>query len=212
MNDNQDLMPKYKDPILPTSHTKLELSKKESNSWNPLQAGEETRAKFEFQHILRRTKKFIVDLKNRNYLYREWDLTGILCSHRVTCIGYNNLVPKQLVYSFYSKETWESTYRPYILPVKVQDQWEKTDMNVVLAPQYSRGGGRAKKKRNKKNNLPKNPYKGKRKYANMKGRNCGAHGHISRSCEGTTTTKRSRPCDKVFFFLIQPLFCFLDII
>lgn len=194
MNNSRSFMARYKGPISPSTQTKLEQAKKNSNFWNPLWAGDEDGSKFQVQHILRFNAKYVVDLKEFTCSCKEWDLTGIPCAHVVACLGHNNLVPEQFVHPYYSKETWENTYRPFILPVRGQDQWEKTQQDPILPPHYNRGGGRPKKQRTKKDDIPENPFKAKRKHGPMRCGKCGSQGHNSRSCQGTC--KKQKTCAK----------------
>ncbi|PKI45828.1 hypothetical protein CRG98_033835 [Punica granatum] len=95
---------------------------------------------------------------------------------------------------YYSMETWENMYRPYIHPVRGSNQWEQNGDNPIQPPKYCKGGGRPKKKRNRANDMPDNPFKAKRKLKTFTCRKCGEQGHNSRLCKGTV--EKERPSKK----------------
>ncbi|PKI56827.1 hypothetical protein CRG98_022785 [Punica granatum] len=118
--------------------------------------------------------------------WKEWDISGIPCKHAVACMTMNDSDPEKFMHSYYSKETWQRIYEPYIRPVIGEDHWEKQSLDPILPPNYSRAGGRPKVKRTKGNDIPQDPYKAKRKYRKIRCGKCGQPGHNRRICKGTT--------------------------
>ncbi|PKI41794.1 hypothetical protein CRG98_037829 [Punica granatum] len=143
----------------------------------------------DFERNFAQHEKYVVDLKERSCSCREWDLCGIPCQHAVACLRYNNIDPEVYVHQYYSKETWQTTYMPFIMPVRGENQWDKIDHETILSPMYTRGGVRPKKKRRKGNDVPENPYKAKKSKPQTCGK-CGAKGHNSRRCTGTTVKEK----------------------
>ncbi|PKI43343.1 hypothetical protein CRG98_036265 [Punica granatum] len=97
------------------------------------------------------------------FRHREWDISGIPCKQAVACMMMNDSDPEKFVHSYYSKETLQRIYEPFVRPIIGEDHWEKQSLDPVLPPNYSRAGGRPKMKRTKGNDIPQDPSKMKKR-------------------------------------------------
>ncbi|XP_052194908.1 uncharacterized protein LOC127802872 isoform X2 [Diospyros lotus] len=175
----------YKGPIRPRIQTKLEMVKKQASEWIIVPCGD---GRFEVENAWRTRK--LVDLNQKTCTCRQWDLTGIPCSHAVACIYKMRLVPEDFVHPYYSMETFRKAYAHNIDPIPGEEDWPKTNQNPLVAPKYNNGPGRPKKARKKAADEPINPYRVSRKGQSLKCGNCGAVGHNARGCKGVVNPNR----------------------
>lgn len=94
----RDLMLRYGGNICPMIQQNLEKSKKQADGWSPIWCGGIDYALFE---VLNSRDKYVVDLKNKTYFCRRWDLSGIPCYHAVSCMWFNNNNPEDFVSAYY---------------------------------------------------------------------------------------------------------------
>ncbi|XP_031393881.1 uncharacterized protein LOC116205408 [Punica granatum] len=124
----------YHGPITLAAQTKLEDAKKHANKWHPMWVGDPGGSMFQVLHIYRPSEKFVVDLNEKSCSCKEWDLSGIPCCHAVACICHNRMQPEMFVHAYFSKETWQAIYTPFIHLVMGQTQWNKSGLDPILPP------------------------------------------------------------------------------
>ncbi|PKI49128.1 hypothetical protein CRG98_030474 [Punica granatum] len=196
MNNSRREIESYHDPITPAAQTKLEDANKHANKWHPMWVGDPDGSMFQVLQIYSPSEKFVVDLNKNSCSCREWDLSGIPCYGTVAYICHNGQQPKMFVHAYFSKKTWHSIYTPFIHSVRGHAQWEKSGLNPILPPQYGRGSGRPKKKRDKKKGVTLNPYKVKRKYKGTRRSKYGNTGHNKTRCTRTTVREKKQKTTK----------------
>ncbi|KAL3528389.1 hypothetical protein ACH5RR_007711 [Cinchona calisaya] len=81
-------------------------------------------------------EKYIVNLEDRTYSCRKWDLTGIPCPHAISAIWMALKDPVDFVDDCYSMEKYLKCYEPTILPVNGEIDWPKSDCIAPLPPSY----------------------------------------------------------------------------
>ncbi|KAL3530515.1 hypothetical protein ACH5RR_009837 [Cinchona calisaya] len=98
--------------ICPKVQKHLEKLKNESAACIPIFSGEQ---KIEVRHMY--GEQFAVDLENGTCDYRRWELTGIPCSHVISCCGWKGTDPKVYVYEYYKKSAYMRAYEPVMNPI-----------------------------------------------------------------------------------------------
>lgn len=127
----------------------------------------------------------VVNLNARACSCRDWELTGIPCSHACACINYSRLDVVDFVDSFFYKKTWEETYAHGLEPLRGEIEWPKITENPIMPPHFTKRPGRPKKQRKRSQDEVRksNPSKLTRHGIRMKCTNCGELGHNRRSCQ-----------------------------
>jgi hypothetical protein len=72
-----------------------------------------------------RDYEFVVDIEKRTCDCRRWDLTGIPCSHVVSCVRQERLPTETMVHDCCSSTRFLIAYGPKIMPCKDKSLWEK---------------------------------------------------------------------------------------
>jgi len=72
--------------------------KKEAEGWSPNWIGDRDYARFSDSDG---SDAYVVNLKEKTYACRKWDLTGIPCPHAIACFWYNQQNPDELVAHWY---------------------------------------------------------------------------------------------------------------
>ncbi|XP_057791287.1 uncharacterized protein LOC131008423 [Salvia miltiorrhiza] len=78
---------------------------------------------------------------------REWDLTEIPCKHAIAAIRYMERDPTDFISSYYTVETYLSSYEFGIKPIVGMKMWPEVEGGVVKPPPKAKMPGRPKKKR-----------------------------------------------------------------
>lgn len=90
--NQRDLMLRYKGSICPMIQQLLEKNKRDADGWSPNWAGDEGYSLFEVY-----IDKYVVNIFERSYSCRKWELTGIPCYHAIACMWHNNYAPEDYV-------------------------------------------------------------------------------------------------------------------
>ena len=61
---------------------------------------------------------YIVDIVNKQCECRRWDLTGIPCSHAISCLRHERIPPETAIPAYYSVEAFATAYANNIWPCK----------------------------------------------------------------------------------------------
>ena len=96
-----------------------------------------------------RDHRFIVDIGLRTYECRRWDLTGIPCSHAISCLRHERIPIDSMVHDCYSSSKFLLAYTPKIMPCSDPITWEKVPRPDVLSPKYEKKVERPSKNRKK---------------------------------------------------------------
>ena len=96
-----------------------------------------------------RDYSFIVDTNMKTCDYRRWDLSGIPCSHAISCLRHERITPESVVPECYSSNSYLSAYGHNVWPCKDKSTWQKVGGNVILPPVYVKKVGRPPKSRKK---------------------------------------------------------------
>ncbi|XP_070663243.1 uncharacterized protein [Malus domestica] len=140
----RDIMMRQPGDLCPKLQKKLEVAKIESGrciaQWS---------SGTKFQMDARGGDQFVVDLTERTCSCREFDLTGLPCSHAIVAINYKRDKPEDYVDVCYSKVMYLEIYGHLIQPMNVMSMWEVTENPPIQPPLYTRQPGRPKNKRNK---------------------------------------------------------------
>jgi hypothetical protein len=99
----------------------------------------------------KREWRYPVDLANMICTCRQWQLTGLPCTHALYFITSLRGVAgeiDQYVHEYYSIAKLKATYAENVPSIKAKHQWEVMDPNFVLnAPVQTRAPGRPRKTR-----------------------------------------------------------------
>ncbi|XP_038698484.1 uncharacterized protein LOC119996055 [Tripterygium wilfordii] len=139
--DNREKIQSFKGIVLPRIQKRLDRNWNDSGRWIARWAG---RGKFGVTNM---QDTFTVDLDEKECSCRLWDLTGIPCSHAISCINFKEESVESYVPSCFKKDAYELCYWPLILPMNGPKLWENTGMPDILPPPICKKRGRPKKKR-----------------------------------------------------------------
>ncbi|XP_076959322.1 uncharacterized protein LOC143635351 [Bidens hawaiensis] len=96
----------------------------------------------------------VVDIDQKNYSCRKWELTGIPCKHAVAVnwnMVKNNIdvgSPESWVSEVYLLETWKKVYENTIDPINGWEMWTPFECPTTLVPpKHNKQIGRPKKQR-----------------------------------------------------------------
>ncbi|XP_010536255.1 PREDICTED: uncharacterized protein LOC104811292 [Tarenaya hassleriana] len=116
---------------------------------------------------------YSVDLVGKTCACRQWDVTGIPCTHGLAVINQRRDNLSLYVSHYFSKEKWVATYENNILPLNGEIFWRKTMKDPLGVPIPQSMPGRPRKFHRKKD-----PHESPSK-----------SGHISRHGRKMTCTK-----------------------
>ncbi|KAL5153941.1 hypothetical protein HKD37_19G053406 [Glycine soja] len=181
----------------------LQIKNYDEEAWNDLQKLNPscwTMSAFKYRHkpiitLLEGIQFYISSriVKLRTTLMRKWELTGIPCTHSITCMWINGIEPELSVNSYYRKSTVLTTYSFIVYLCNGPNLWPPLQTPVMLPPVMKRALGRPKKARNKKNDeFTKKPYL-PRQSRSAVCKNGKAIGHNRRTCKGKTSADRTIP-------------------
>ncbi|GMY12533.1 hypothetical protein FCV25MIE_07772 [Fagus crenata] len=83
-------------------------------------------------------ESFTVDLNEKSCTCQRWKLTGITCSHAITCIHYNKEEVDNYVDDCYKVPAYKTCYERMILPINESTMWAKTGLPPVKPPHLRR--------------------------------------------------------------------------
>ncbi|XP_058766723.1 uncharacterized protein LOC131640331 [Vicia villosa] len=177
----KELMNNYTSDICPRIQLVLEKNKKHAEHWTPTWSGDDDLAIY---GVTNGNETYVVNLKEHTCACRKWQLTGIPCSHAITCIWQTKRNPEVYVSNYYSKSTFKNTYSHIVYPTNGPQLWPVDGQLSINPPVMRRAIGRPKKMRNKVNDEPRNPHVLPRKLTTVTCHKCGGMGHNKRSCKG----------------------------
>ncbi|XP_058742388.1 uncharacterized protein LOC131614867 [Vicia villosa] len=180
----KDLMNTYSGDICPRIQMVLEKNKRNAAHWTPTWHGDDDMAIY---GVTNGVDTYVVNLKQETCACRKWDLTGIPCSHSITCIWQNKKKPEDY------KDTFKNIYSHIIYPTNGPQLRPLDNQSTMNPPIMRRAIGCPKKMRNKDNDEPRLKHVLPRKLATVTCHKCGGMGHNKRSCKGKTTADRAIP-------------------
>ena len=174
-------------PICPKIRKKLQKNTEFANICYALPAG---KGVFEVQS---KTNKYIVDIFLKKCDCRRWDLTGIPCSHAISCLRHERIPPESVVNECYSSASFMMAYGNTIWPCKDKSAWVKVDASEVLPPVYEKKVGRPPKSRRKQPYEIQGPSGPKltKHGVIITCRYCGKSGHNRATCDLRKQRKES---------------------
>ncbi|KAK8691671.1 hypothetical protein V6N13_075171 [Hibiscus sabdariffa] len=191
LSQKKEVADKYIGTLCPKIQKKLDLAIEHSARCWPTRAGDQM-----YQFSCGPSNQHAVDLKCFTCTCRKWDLTGIPCSHVVSCMVLENLKPESFVHSCYKIETQQLIYKSLIKPMRGPNQWvTDTTCEPVLPPKLKRPPGRPKTKRKREadeapqTSTSRFTKRGVKMYCSK----CGKPGHNKRSCKGEVGANRPIP-------------------
>ncbi|KAL4325824.1 hypothetical protein GQ457_11G025620 [Hibiscus cannabinus] len=171
MAQKKEVADNYIGTLCPKIQKKLDLAIEHSARCWPTRAGDQM-----YQVSCGPSNQDAVDLKCFTCTCRKWDLTGIPCSHAVSCMVLENLKPESFVHSCYKIETQQLIYK-------------------ILPPKLRRPPGRPKTKRKREadeapqTSTSRFTKRGVKMYCSK----CGKSGHNKRTCKGEVGANRPIP-------------------
>ncbi|CAH9067217.1 unnamed protein product [Cuscuta europaea] len=174
-------MLKYKGAICSNKQDLLEKYKYESRNCFCTPADDKL---YEVEYF---DRSYVVNLNERSYTCRVWDLNGIPCKHGVSAIYANREKLEEYVSPYYSKDTYLAVYNHMIHPVPSKEEWETTIYPNIKAPIPRKPAGRPQKKRIRALEETRNPYKVSRSGKQVVCGNCKHVGHNVRGCKTSLT-------------------------
>ncbi|CAN1801228.1 hypothetical protein LINPERHAP1_LOCUS22877, partial [Linum perenne] len=86
---------------------------------------------FQVRH---RDKQMVVDLNNQTCTCWKWELSGIPCSHAISCIAFMQDRLENYVRMWYRVENYMKAYGVHISPMVGLESWQKTDQPAIKPP------------------------------------------------------------------------------
>ncbi|CAN1338613.1 hypothetical protein LINPERPRIM_LOCUS38133 [Linum perenne] len=83
------------------------------------------------QKIPHRDKQMVVDLNNQTCTCRKWELSGIPCSHAISCFAFMEDRSENYVHKWYRVENYMKAYGVHISPMVGLESWQKTDRPTI---------------------------------------------------------------------------------
>ncbi|KAG5609478.1 hypothetical protein H5410_020759 [Solanum commersonii] len=88
--------------------------------------------------------RHIVNLREKKYICRTWDLTGIPCPHAIKAMEHNKMLPKKEIHWYYSKEAALAVYKHKLQPVRGEPFWKCDHLHVIEPHELVKIVGRPK--------------------------------------------------------------------
>ncbi|RYR15216.1 hypothetical protein Ahy_B04g071941 [Arachis hypogaea] len=115
----------------------------------------------------------------------DYELSGIPCTHAISCINFKGLDIDAFVDDCYKKPAYVKCYDSVINPLNGPDLWEKTNFNDVMPPPYQEPSHRPVKKRKRG---PDEAPDNSQSHLSRRGQiqrcsNCGEFGHKRGGCK-----------------------------
>lgn len=125
-----------------------------------------------------KTWRHTVDLNTRECSCRQWQITGIPCTHAIfLIISRRGLELEQFVDEYYYVAAFKRAYAGHVVPMTDKAQWAKGNIGLKLHPPLlKRSAGRPRSRRIKG---VEEGGVGKRKY---RCKRCGQFGHTKKTC------------------------------
>jgi hypothetical protein len=101
-------------------------------------------------------KKFVVDMEAHTCGCRKWDVTGILCGHKISTILHQGQDPAEELSEYYGKRMYLAAYDHVIYPVPSAEQWPRDNQPNIEPPKARAALGRPRKVREMGVDEPRN--------------------------------------------------------
>ncbi|XP_057760884.1 uncharacterized protein LOC130981304 [Arachis stenosperma] len=176
---NRERIKNFNGTLLPRIRMKLERRGRSAGEWRPYWSAAQT------YEVVNGLNKFAVDLSAHECSCRKWQLSGILCTHAISCINFKGLDIDAFVDNCYKKAAYVKCYDSVINPLNGPDLWEKTSFDNVMPPPYRRPSHRPVKKRKRG---PDEAPDSSQTHLSRRGQiqrcsNCGESGHKRGGCK-----------------------------
>ncbi|XP_072087297.1 uncharacterized protein [Arachis hypogaea] len=160
------------------SRKKIERRGRLAGEWRPCWSAVQT------YEVVNRLSKYTVDLSLRERFYKKWKLSGIPCTHTISCINFKGLDMHSYVDDYYKRDAYVKCYDSIINPLNGSDLWEHTNFDDVMSPPYRKPSHRPVKKRKRG---PDESEARIQTHLSRRGQiqwcsNCGASGHKRGRC------------------------------
>ncbi|XP_058217368.1 uncharacterized protein LOC131328440 [Rhododendron vialii] len=133
--------------------------------------------------VLTTLKTHVMDIGERTYTCRKWDVSGIPCSHGMAAIIEDKSDPLDFVHECFHISTVANIYNFIIKPLPDQTMWIHTPFNPIGPPPLRKKSGRPKKNRRKGDDEPNKPNGDVRRYyTTLKCRVCKQPRHNAKTC------------------------------
>ncbi|RYR69163.1 hypothetical protein Ahy_A03g015696 [Arachis hypogaea] len=157
---------------------KIERRGRLAGEWRPCWSAVQT------YEVVNRLSKYTVDLSLRERFYKKWKLSGIPCTHTISCINFKGLDMHSYVDDYYKRDAYVKCYDSIINPLNGSDLWEHTNFDDVMSPPYRKPSHRPVKKRKRG---PDESEARIQTHLSRRGQiqwcsNCGASGHKRGRC------------------------------
>ncbi|CAN1789043.1 hypothetical protein LINPERHAP1_LOCUS18310 [Linum perenne] len=118
---------------------------------------------------------------------RSWELTGIPCSHAITCIISEGKDPERYISEWYTVRSYWRIYDNVLMPMDGHASWAPSQYGPVLPPLVRKMPGRPKRKRRYTNEVLLARDKKDHNKMSKVGRimtctSCHKEGHNKRTC------------------------------
>ncbi|RYR07628.1 hypothetical protein Ahy_B05g075028 [Arachis hypogaea] len=168
---NRELIKNFNGTVLPRIREKIERRSRSAGEWRSYWSAAQT------YEVVNGLSKFAVDLSAHVCSCRKWQLSGIPCTHAISCINFKGLDIDAFVDDCYKKPTYVKCFDSVINPLNGPDLWEKTNFDD---PSH-----RPVKKRKRG---PDEALDSSRSHLSRKGQiqrcpNCGESGHKRGGCK-----------------------------
>lgn len=142
-NKKAELANQFSGAVCPKIRSKVSKNAEFANICYPMPAGQGV-----FQ-VMVKDYQHIVDLRGQTCDCRRWQLTGIPCSHAISCLRHERIPAESVILHCYSIQAYNQAYGFSIWPCRDKSLWEATNGPQVLPPVYEKKVGRPPKSRRK---------------------------------------------------------------
>ncbi|RYR22573.1 hypothetical protein Ahy_B03g067871 [Arachis hypogaea] len=123
---NRERIKNFNGTLLPRIRMKLERRGRSAGEWRPYWSAAQT------YEVVNGLNKFAVDFSAHECSCRKWQLSGIPCTHAISCINFKGLDIDAFVDDCYKKAAYVKCYDSVINPLNGQDLWEITKFDDVM--------------------------------------------------------------------------------
>ncbi|XP_025637216.1 uncharacterized protein [Arachis hypogaea] len=123
---NRERIKNFNGTLLPRIRMKLERRGRSAGEWRPYWSAAQT------YEVVNGLNKFAVDLSAHECSCRKWQLSGIPCTHAISCINFKSLDIDAFVDDCYKKAAYVKCYDSVINHLNDSDLWEITNFDDVM--------------------------------------------------------------------------------
>jgi len=142
-NKQQNVHNKWPGPICPKIRKKILQNSEWANTCYVSPAG---KGVFEVND---RDYHYTVNIYDKHCDCRRWNLTGIPCSHAISCLRHERIPAEDIIPQYYTTETYSAVYGFNVMPCADKTNWMKMDGPKIEPPIYEKKIGRPPKSRRK---------------------------------------------------------------